>query len=70
MPIQGHEIPSLTHGASTNAWPKERSKLRAGELSAIDKAVDLLSSEEVGRTQGPMSSGATGGRWVKKSYET
>lgn len=34
---------------------KERSKLRAGELSAIDKAVDLLSSEEVGRTQGRLS---------------
>ena len=46
-------------------WPQERSKLRAGELSAIDKAVDLLSSEEVGRTQGPMSAGATGGRWAK-----
>lgn len=34
---------------------KERSKLRAGELSAIDKAVDLLSSEEVGRNQGRLS---------------
>lgn len=34
---------------------KERSKLRAGELSAIDKAVDLLSSEEVGRSQGRLS---------------
>lgn len=34
---------------------KERSKLRAGELSAIDKAMDLLSSEEVGRTQGRLS---------------
>mmetsp|Transcript_88285 Transcript_88285/g.140398 ORF Transcript_88285/g.140398 Transcript_88285/m.140398 type:complete len:651 (+) Transcript_88285:48-2000(+) len=34
---------------------KERSKLRQGELSAIDKAVDLLSSEEVGRTQGRLS---------------
>lgn len=34
---------------------KERRKLREGELSAIDKAVDLLSSEEVGRTQGRLS---------------
>lgn len=34
---------------------KERSKLRQGELIAIDKAVDLLSSEEVGRTQGRLS---------------
>jgi len=34
---------------------KERSALREGELSAIDKTVDLLSSEEIGRTQGRLS---------------
>ncbi len=35
---------------------KERSALREGELSAIDKTVDLLSSEEIGRTQGQQNS--------------
>ena len=43
---------------------QERSKLRQGELSAIDKAVDLLSSEEVGRTQGPRSTSGHNGRGV------
>ena len=47
---------------------QERSKLREGELSAIDKAVDLLSSEEVGRTQGPVSAG-TLGTVIKKTHE-
>lgn len=31
---------------------KERQKLREGELSAIEKTIDLLSSQEIDRTQG------------------